>query len=364
MRIQKPDYQRSIASLACSVLKHFGIEPPNPTLPEADALLGTGYQNVVVLLLDGMGVNVLEKHLSVEGFFRRNLHCTYSSTFPPTTVAATTAVTSGLYPNQSAWLGWRGYFPAIDRNVVYFLNTDYDTQEKITDCHVAGTFVPYRDLAGQIRQAGAEAYGICSWLSPFPKTYRAVCDEIARLCAAEGRKYIYAYWEQPDSAMHSKGIDDAHITSLLADIERETEALVSGLNDTLVLVTADHGMINSRSVLLEDYPNITECLVRMPSIEPRALNLFVKPECQAQFVQAFNRHFGGSFLLLSKQEVFSRGLFGTGNDHPQLDGMLGDFLAVATGDLAIRTHPKHYLGEHAGMTPEEMTIPLIAFEKA
>lgn len=39
MEIQYPDYQNCIANLSCSILRYFGIEPPNKTLPTADALL-------------------------------------------------------------------------------------------------------------------------------------------------------------------------------------------------------------------------------------------------------------------------------------------------------------------------------------
>lgn len=54
--------------------------------------------------------------------------------------------------------------------------------------------------------------------------------------------------------------------------------------------------MDSEGVSLEDYPKITECLVRMPSIEPRALNFFVKEEKRSQFEQEFNKRFGDKFL--------------------------------------------------------------------
>ena len=68
--IKYPDYENCLANLACSVLKHFGIEPPNSTYKPADELLAKEYRNIILLLLDGMGTNILEKHLSPDGFFR------------------------------------------------------------------------------------------------------------------------------------------------------------------------------------------------------------------------------------------------------------------------------------------------------
>ena len=69
--IRYPDYHNCIASLACSLLQYYGINPPNSTLPQADALLQKKYKNIVLLLLDGMGMNILKKHLSKDSFFCR-----------------------------------------------------------------------------------------------------------------------------------------------------------------------------------------------------------------------------------------------------------------------------------------------------
>ena len=47
MKIKYPEYGRCIANLACSLLKYYGIEPPNSTLEQADALLEKKYKNIV-----------------------------------------------------------------------------------------------------------------------------------------------------------------------------------------------------------------------------------------------------------------------------------------------------------------------------
>ncbi len=79
-------------------------------------------------------------------------------------------------------------------------------------------------------------------------------------------------------------------------------------------------------VAITDYPKIMECLARMPSIEPRALNLFVREEKKAQFEEEFQKEFGEKFLLWTKEEVLSRKIFGTGDEHPDFREMLGDLL--------------------------------------
>ena len=98
-----PDYENCLVNLANSVLKRFGAETMHKTLPSADAYLSKGHRNVVVLLMDAMGMSILEKHLDKDGFFRSNLVGTFDSVYPPTTVAATTSLISGLilFPSVS-----------------------------------------------------------------------------------------------------------------------------------------------------------------------------------------------------------------------------------------------------------------------
>ncbi len=43
------------------------------------------------------------------------------------------------------------------------------------------------------------------------------------------------------------------------------------------------------------------------------------------------------------------GLFGTGEDHPLFDGLIGDYLAAAVGETALSS-AKLYKGQHAGLS--------------
>lgn len=365
MPVQYPDHHNCIANLACSILRHYGITPPNATLPAADALLAAHpAKHVLVLLVDGMGLSNMERHLSPEGFFRRHLVTPYSSTFPPTTVAATTAMLSGLTPNQSGWLGWVGYFPQVDRNVVYYWNVDNDTGEPIRECNVPWTYVPYRSLTDRISETGTAAYARLPFLPPFEPGRLPDLDtflsHVEALCQKDEPSYIYAYWDALDTLMHKNGVECDAVGQLMRQIEQRVEEMAARLKDTLLLITADHGHISTRRAVLTDYPELAECLVRMPSIELRTVNLFVKPGMEKQLEAAFRKHFADTFMLLTKAEVLEQQLFGPGENHPLLEGMLGDYIAIAVSDLDIVNVPSDHKGNHAGITPEEMTIPLIA----
>jgi len=83
-----------------------GLPTNGKTLELLDRYLAKDYKNVVVILLDGMGRCIIERNLEKDGFFNTHLAGTYSSTFPSTTVAATTSIDSGLTPCEHGWLGW------------------------------------------------------------------------------------------------------------------------------------------------------------------------------------------------------------------------------------------------------------------
>ena len=71
-----------------------------------------------------MGKCIIDGNLDKEGFFQSHLEAVYSSTFPPTTVAATTSMLSGMNPCEHGWLGWDCYFPQINKNVTVFEQGD------------------------------------------------------------------------------------------------------------------------------------------------------------------------------------------------------------------------------------------------
>ena len=174
---------------------------------------------------------------------------------------------------------------------------------------------------------------------------------------------MMAYWNNPDTDMHEHGTESETAHSIICDINRQIELLSEHLSDTIMIITADHGQIDTEYQYITDYPAILDCLIRPQSIESRAANFFVKPEKKVQFEVEFSRQFGKDFMLLTKEQVLGRKLFGDGVPHKKADDFLGDFLAVAVGKISIdHTRPTYrdvFKGQHAGLTEDEMTVPLI-----
>ena len=390
-RLKLPDYHHCLVNLANSVLQKFDVDPVHSTLPLADQVLAGNHRNTVILLLDALGTSILEKHLDKDGFFRTHLAGSFHSVFPPTTVAATTSLLSGLYPNEHGWLGWDMYYPKLQKNVTVFQNTEQLTEKegavpaamdftgnkiwtrdslaevKEAACFpVAYTYTPYQSIIERINTAGGHAFAASPFMPPYPEDLEAVLQRVKDLCEEPYSKFIYAYWGEPDSTMHDTGTVSRETHEMVISLEKKIQEFASSLSDTVLLIIADHGHMDSKNLCILDYPEVLDCLVRLPSIEPRALNLFVKEEKKALFPGIFRKHFGDNYLLLTRDEVLREKVFGIGEDRPGLPTFIGDYVAIATAGISVfNTHYKaqDMPGVHAGLTPEEYMIPLIVIEK-
>lgn len=365
MNQKEPNYKNSITGIPNSIIRYFGITPINDTLPCLDKMLDKDYTNIVLMLFDGMGTALLSKNLPEDSFLNKNIKETISSVFPPTTVAATTSIDSGLYPGQHGWLGWTVYYPQIDKNVVVYYNTDED-RKPAADYHVAWRFYPYTSIRDMIKQKGYEAYAVASFGDVRIENMNDLFENVKNLCSTKEKKYIYVYYPEPDEIMHKYGCESKEAKEVLMEINKKVEELCNSVSDSLIIITADHGLLDSEGVSILDYPKITECLKRLPSFEPRSLNLFVKDGKKEQFVHEFNKEFGHKFILLTKEEIINKHLFGIKYSSNVYNELLGDFIAIAISDLSIynsQEKKEKYIGAHAGLTKDEMEVPFIAISR-
>jgi len=364
-----PDYDECIVNLSNSILNHYGVSPEKRTLPQADSILAHNKKHVVVILLDGLGTDVLEKHLYFKDFLRRNLVADYSSVFPPTTVASTTSFLTGKYPIEHGWLGWDVYFEQEDKTVTCFFNTLQATEEPAADYNIPHKYFPYETIIDKINAAGqAKAYAVMPFPSFGNPGYSDLDDwaEAIRIhCHEKERNFVYAYWENPDHDLHLKGTKSNDVNKIIQELNEKMLYLGESCPDTTFIITADHGHIDIRNeILANDYPELCKMLVRRPSIEKRAMSLYVKPEYMETFPKEFVKNFGKDYILFTKEEAINSNLFGPGRAHENLTG-IGDYVAVSyTNRTLVWDENDHiFRSHHAGLNRKELRIPLICYEK-
>lgn len=197
------------------------------------------------------------------------------------------------------------------------------------------------------------------------KNYDELFDKIYNICSNKSQNYIYAYSLEPDYSMHCLGTNDFKITKIIEDLNKRIENLCSKLKNTLVIVLADHGHKDVKTIYLEDYPDLFNMLKQTTSIDSRSCALFVKDGCLKKFKLTFNQIFAKHFELLTSKKIIDRQIFGNGKNNKYFDSCIGDFIACATSNLSLKYKRAGHvnLSTHSGITKEEMLVPLIIIDK-
>ncbi len=365
--MQFPDYTRCGVNVAASILKYFDVKTGHPSLDELDAVLAQKkYRNIVLMLFDGLSIDALDRHLSPDSFLRQRVSTTLSAVFPSTTTAATTSIITGLEPGEHGWIGWTLHFEALRKSIDIFTNRVQFTGELASKESVVKEQLPYIPVTDLITGSG-KGTGRC--VSPFDDIIIGSIDDLfiqtKKLMAQKGRHYIYAYWPEPDHLMHAYGCRDERVKQAITDINARLQTFCHHLGpDDLLLVTADHGLVDGIPDCLEDHPELEAMLRIPPSVEPRAAALYIKDKYKSAFPKAFLQAFGDHYILMDQEEAIKSNLFGKSPVRAQLPSLIGDYFAVSTGPYALFQKRRHcrIVGMHAGLTPAEMNVPLVILQ--
>ena len=363
------DYHECLTNLACSIRKYFNLDYKHNTLSYIDEILEKEKpKNVVTILCDGMGANILDRTLNYGDFLLEHKFKNIYTVFPATTVAATTSMMTGLNPVETGMLGWDMYFKDIDKVITTFVGS-----EKSDPTHTPlKEALEYRrkhmitkTIMEEINEKGEyQGYIVSPYCDTPYNNISEMYETIKEKCLKPGRKYIYAYNPEPDSTMHAYGCNSEKAKKLIREINYEIEKLANEVDDTIIFVVADHGHINIESIFLDNYPDIVDCLKMNTSLEPRAVNFFIKDDKKEEFEYLFNKYFKDYFDLYQMDDVIKSHLFGDGEENEIYRDALGDYLAIAKSNKSIIYGGSTPLvSQHAGYTDDEIFVPLVLIKR-
>lgn len=368
-----PDNKNTIVNFSSSILNHFGVKPFHHTIKEVDDVL-KGHKKVVAILFDGLGKNILEKHLSNDSFILSHKLIEIDATFPPTTVASTDGFLSGKYPNESGWMGWSQYFKSLNQNIDVFRNQISGTDDIIQTksgrllldevCH-------YDDIAALINKTESKAYILKEY--PIDKngfsSFEEAKEKLNEVLNQADNVFCYLYFTSPDHEIHENGINSNVVHKKIIDIQEFVESIVKSHEDTLFFTFADHGLINVKYIDLDQFPDIENLLERRFSLESRAASFKVKKGKEKEFETKFNEYFSKHFVLLNKEEIIKSNLFGTGLNNQLFNDFIGDYIAISEDEYSfyysslLKIDDTLLKAHHAGGTKEERTISLCVYNK-
>lgn len=368
------DYNNSILNLTNSLLKYYRCPTFHPSLKTLDQHLNVKKDNVILLIMDGMGNEYLES-FHKNGVLLKHRKQIITSVFPCTTTAAIKSYESGLSPLEHGNLGWTLYFKETKKYINILPYRDDDTYEKINDDFNYRNLMAYKTIFDHISENSPHVEKHIIYpnyiVNSFKDTqyhgyldYPNLCVTISTLANQKGEKFIYVYCDNPDALMHEHGPSSNIVHEYMKMVEQNLEKLIKDLKDTssTLIICADHGQID-----VDEYINVYEDeeLMKMlkvrPFIEGRCASFIIKRGFKRKFKQYFNEKYGKYYLLLTKKEFINKGYLGNGVKHKKIDDFIPDYVALATTYHTFQVKKTTYIlkGHHAGLCKEENEVPLI-----
>jgi len=411
----QPDFAgRGLANVAptvmCLLAPHasetLGLPPlGDDILPES---MRHGVRTVVLVVADGLGYLQLKREMAagnasnIAALTRRAAggdpcvsYAPITSVFPTTTVAALGSVNSGVAPTGHGLMGYTVFLPEFDMVAemirwgpltrrVSFADPEFGqspenffwaktTYARLQAAGVERTYVVNPSgFSGtaltRMLHKGAEYAGYISTPSLTPIVSRIVHADTAPT-------YVYAYWPMVDTIAHVIGPltpeHSAEVASFDFQFGRLVESLRDRGGDTLVLLTADHGHIDTLprdAISFGDHPELLAMLKAIPSGERRAVYLHPKPGATLEVAEYARERMRDIAAVMLRDDAVALGLFGPEPLSEQAAGRIGEVLLFPRGALQLVAPldttemgpQKTFRGLHGGLTPDEALVPLLA----
>ena len=381
-----PDYRGgSIVNLLSSIIHALGGASPHPRLKALEPPVFDGVSRVVYLVLDGVGYNQLNRFIATAGgghFFSRHPLDRITTVFPTTTAAALTTLSTGAAPAEHGVLSWHLHLHDLGLVGAVLPGTTLTGTALGGDGFNLRRYLGLPSYLSSVRRhkrllsfgtlgqsaysnAGTRWNGYAAY-----KTLAGMERQTVRFARQGGRGVAYVYWPLYDTLCHRKGVQARATRLHLAEIDRSLGRLASGLagTRTLLLVTADHGVVDappSKRIDLAAVPGLLDCLTLLPAGDARQVSCFVRPWRVERFHDVVARHLTEACVCITGEDLLESGLLGPGQRHPSLENRIGDYVLLARDDYAFRvtaslTKVRVHKGNHGGLSSDEVYVPLYA----
>ena len=361
----EPSYDESMINIVDTIKSYYMVDVRYKPIEKLEKKLNKIKPNhVIFMLLDGLGINVLNNSLDKNDFLRRNIYLKIRSSYPSTTACAIPISKSGLFPLESAWIGWQNYFEEEKRNIVMFTGKDYYTGED-TNVNVFEKYLPYDYYFHHLGVPYLEVEPIFDKKNGV-KDFEQGLNKTLEFIRKNERTFTYFYWDNPDYTLHEAGTFGVSAINEVIKLNNLVEEFSKKLpSDALLIITADHGHQDVSPIFLDKFKDLTNLLNSKPSLESRCMIFDVKKNKEKEFETKFNEYFKNIYKLYTTKEFLDNNYLGFGKKNPYIDKFLKTYVAVAISDYYfVYEHKKDDMimkSHHAGMTKNEMSVPLILY---
>ncbi len=393
---------QSIANIPATVGKLLGVNRgySSPSLDdEVLANLGDDIERVVLLVVDGMGFNRLQKQLENNDYGFNETLANYGQVYNPITsvspsttcVATSVLLSNGATAAEMGMVGYSYLLPQLSlvANMLFWLPA-YKQKAKIGELVDWGInpedFLPNLSMAQTLAKAKIPMRVVMPDIyknSPLSRMqlrgaevedYVGDTDMWQKLAnwlteTAYQKAYAYAYNPVFDTLSHRDTADGPIWDALWQEFNFQLNRFIDSLTTeqrhrTLFLITADHGHVAtplSSRIYLEDHQFLLDNSLMMPGGEPRQMYLYAQ-NGQKNAILDYAKENLSSFLALDAQEALAAGLYGDiSNMHPDTPRRLGDVILTSLDSSYLwpKAVNRKLLSKHGGLLADEMIVPLI-----
>ena len=341
------------------------------------------HDRVALVYLDAFGWRFAEP-LGDHPLLRRARIERWTAQFPSTTTVHTTTIHSGLPLAEHGLYEWHVYEPRLDRMItpLWFSFAGDERRNTLLEAGLAPEDVfpaetIYRRLEVPSHVAmpggiGSSPPSRCLLAGATVHDFGAAAEGLATLARALGREeraYGTVYLPEVDALMHEAGPD-------VPEVAERFGALLTAIDEapwpegTLVLLTADHGMAaispERTSYVNVVWPELPQHLVHgadgkplAPGGSARDLFLHVLPDRLEEVVAELGRRLEGKAEVRSTAELFPEA-------SAALRARLANLVVLPFAEEAAYwlepgRFEQRFLGQHGGLSAEEMEIPLVSW---
>ncbi len=383
-----PDYGGgSIAEIPGTIKEFFGLSSDDK-LECLEYGKFEDIKNVCVVLIDGLGINVLEENLDiVEDYFPELTERKITSVFPSTTSSALTSIWTGKTPLDHGLIEWEIFEESIGKIINPIPLKDLEGNDiEIEKYYEGKNFVEGLNEKG-INCLKFQRSDLIN--APFSQAfsfgdndfgYRFVSDMVVnlrkKLNDSGGRNFFYCHISNIDRLSHRYGPFSEEVSveleCILKKLKKDFLDKLSDerKEDTLFVIASDHGQKNvtgSEYIDLEEYGEIWELLkeksensVIKPTGGPRDVYLFT--EEPGKMTDKIHEYIDDNVDVFSIDEAVEKGFYGTGEKSELFESRSGDILLLPKNDLMVyHGKEKSELNSiHGGLSSDEMEVPFLA----
>ncbi|MBU0757195.1 MAG: alkaline phosphatase family protein [Nanoarchaeota archaeon] len=379
----KPNYKDgSIVNLMSSILSHYGEDSKYKNLKIFPQNRFENKKNIVLLVIDGLGYDFLKK--KGKGTFLAEHVCgQMTSVFPPTTASAITTFMTGVAPGEHAITGWYMFLKEIG---IVTRILPFDARYKDIPFKGSGLSInevlEEKSISEKIRakcfavipssikdseyNAGTGKNAVKLGYSTIEGMFMHIKKAVR---SSFRKKLIYSYWPFFDDLSHEFGVNsrksEQHFHVLDKNIEKFAQKIKG--TETLLIITADHGFIDTtrkKILLLEDHPKLAECLSIPFCGEGRSVYCYVHTDKANDFEKYVKTRLSQYCILKTRKEMIQENFYGLSASNKKLHDRIGDYVLLMKEDYCFKDSLvgmdyTFHIGNHGGVSMEEMEVPLI-----